>query len=206
MLVWVNSYPYLGVTISSGLRWHDHISHITAKAPRTLGFILRNVYNCPPKAKSFAYISVTRSQLEYASAALDPYLVGDIQQLEKSSVDPGGLCLRLQADYLCFWSSGAPPVAITVHHTYKLQTCTTKQYTTRLVSFFIIFRNHCETLDQQTTQQLSHYQLARTHICSQFSHGQLSIGTNCQANSAWKHQLAPTSSLCTVGRLINRHT
>ena len=83
MLARVDSYPYLGVTISSDLKWHNHISHITAKASRTLGFVRRNVYNCPSEVKSLAYTSLIRPQLEYASASWDPYLVGDIQQLEK---------------------------------------------------------------------------------------------------------------------------
>ena len=69
--------------ISSDLIWHNRISHITAKASRTLGFVRRIVYNCPFEAKSLAYTSFIRPQLEYASAAWDPYLVGDIQQLEK---------------------------------------------------------------------------------------------------------------------------
>jgi len=43
MLAPVDSYPYLGVTISSDLKWHNHISHITAKASRTLGFVRHNV-------------------------------------------------------------------------------------------------------------------------------------------------------------------
>ena len=83
MLTPAKSYPYLGVTVSSDLRWHNHISHITANASRTLGFVRHNVYNCPPEVKALAYTSVIRPQPEYVSAAWDPYLVGDIQQLEK---------------------------------------------------------------------------------------------------------------------------
>jgi len=79
----VESHPYLGVTISSDLRWHNHITCITTKASRTLNFIRRNIYNCPPEAKSLAYTALVRPQLEYAAAAWDPYLVGDIQQIEK---------------------------------------------------------------------------------------------------------------------------
>ena len=61
----------------------QHLSHITAKASRTLGFIWHNVYNCPPENKSLAYTSLIRPCLEYMSAARDPYLIGDIQQSEK---------------------------------------------------------------------------------------------------------------------------
>jgi len=79
----VDSYPYLGVTISSDLRWHDHINRITSKATRTLNFVRRNVYNCSSEAKSLAYTSLVRPQLEYAAAAWDPYRIGDIQAIEK---------------------------------------------------------------------------------------------------------------------------
>jgi Reverse transcriptase (RNA-dependent DNA polymerase) len=50
----IDSYSYLGVTISSDLRWHNHISCITNKATRTLNFIRRNIYGCSPKAKALA--------------------------------------------------------------------------------------------------------------------------------------------------------
>ena len=70
MLARVDSYPYLGVIISSDLKWHNHISHITAKASRTLSFVRRNVYNCPPEAKSLAHTSLIRPQLEYMSATI----------------------------------------------------------------------------------------------------------------------------------------
>jgi len=39
----VESYPYIGVTVSSDLRWHHHINTISNKAARTLNFIRRNI-------------------------------------------------------------------------------------------------------------------------------------------------------------------
>ena len=35
---------YLGVTISNDLSWANHISNITAKSNRTIGFLRRNIY------------------------------------------------------------------------------------------------------------------------------------------------------------------
>src|SRR5664279_497537 len=78
----VDSYPYLGVTVSSDLRWHNHISNISTKATRTLNFVRRNVYSCSPEAKALAYTSLIRPHLEYAASAWDPYLSMDIAQLE----------------------------------------------------------------------------------------------------------------------------
>jgi len=60
----VDSYPYLGVTISSDLRWHEHINNISAKATRTLNFVRRNIYSCSPEAKALAYTSLVRPHLE----------------------------------------------------------------------------------------------------------------------------------------------
>ena len=79
----VNSHSYLGVTVSSDLRWHEHVNNVSAQATKTLSFIRHNVYCCPPYIKATAYISVVRPHLEYAAAAWDLYLVGDCKQLEK---------------------------------------------------------------------------------------------------------------------------
>jgi len=79
----VNSHSYLGVTVTSNLRWHEHVNNISVKATKTVNFIRRNVYCCPPDIKATAYISLVRSHLEYAAAAWNPYLVSDCKQLEK---------------------------------------------------------------------------------------------------------------------------
>ena len=122
---------------------------------------------------------------EYASAALDPYLVGDIQQLQMSSKGQHGLCFASTSTLpllLVYWSASSGHYCPPDVQTPDLH-CSTRQYTTRLVSLFIIFRDHCETPDRQTTQHSSHYQLASTHIYSHFSHAQLPTGTNCDVNS-----------------------
>jgi ribonucleases P/MRP protein subunit RPP40 len=77
-----DSYPYLGVTVSSDLKWYNHIASITNKAARTLNFVRRNIYNCPSKTKALAYVSLVRPHLEYAAIAWDPHLNRDILQLE----------------------------------------------------------------------------------------------------------------------------
>mgnify|MGYP003444291098 FL=1 len=69
----VTSFTYLGVVISSDLRWNLHTDMVTAKATRTLNLIRRNLYRCPQNIKSLAYTTLVRPLLEYASAAWDPY-------------------------------------------------------------------------------------------------------------------------------------
>lgn len=79
----VDTFTYLGVTISSDLRWRQHVSNTSAKATRTLNFVRRNIYHCRPEVKSLAYTSLIRPHLEYASAAWDPYTTRDSHQLDK---------------------------------------------------------------------------------------------------------------------------
>ena len=43
----VESIKYLGVAITSDLRWNTHVSNVCTKANRTLGFLRRNLYSCP---------------------------------------------------------------------------------------------------------------------------------------------------------------
>src|SRR5664279_1094115 len=78
----VDSYPYLGVTVSSDLRWNKHIDNVTLKAGRTLNFIRRNCYPCDVDAKSLAYITLVRPLLEYACSAWDPHTARDINSIE----------------------------------------------------------------------------------------------------------------------------
>ena len=51
----VESIKYLGVTMTSDLRWNTHVSNVCTKANRTLGFLRRNLYSCPQEVKEAAY-------------------------------------------------------------------------------------------------------------------------------------------------------
>jgi ribonucleases P/MRP protein subunit RPP40 len=79
-LSWVDSYPYLGVTVSSDLSWHNHVSCVSTKATKTLNFIRQTIHGCSPEAKALAYTSLVRPHLEYAASAWDPHLVSDVAQ------------------------------------------------------------------------------------------------------------------------------
>ena len=83
MLSTVSFHTYLGITVSSDLKWHEHISNICLKATRILNFVRRNTYCCSQKAKNLAYLSLVSPNLEYAAAAWGPYRAKDIQQLER---------------------------------------------------------------------------------------------------------------------------
>jgi hypothetical protein len=79
----VDHNPYLGVEISADLKWSTHISQKCKKASSILGFLRRNLGNCPRECRKLAYISLIRSTLEYGGIVWDPYLKKDIDQLER---------------------------------------------------------------------------------------------------------------------------
>ena len=78
----VDSIQYLGVHIQNDLKWDRHVNYITNKANRSLGFIKRNLHQCPKEVKAQAYKALIRPTLEYASTAWDPHLQKHILQLE----------------------------------------------------------------------------------------------------------------------------
>ena len=48
----VQSAKYLGLTITDDLDWGQHISEITCKATKTLGFLRRNLALAPSRAET----------------------------------------------------------------------------------------------------------------------------------------------------------
>ena len=64
----VDNIKYLGVTITSGLKWNTHISNICTKANRTLGFLRRTLFSCPQNVKEAAYKGMVGPILEYGSS------------------------------------------------------------------------------------------------------------------------------------------
>ena len=80
----VESIKYLGITITSDLRWNTHVSNVCTKANRTLGFLRRNLYSCPQEVKEAAYKGLVRPVLDYGSSVWDP--PGVVLQEELESV------------------------------------------------------------------------------------------------------------------------
>ena len=79
----VTNNPYLGILFSQDLKWGDHIAKICKKANSTVGFLMRNLRNCPSGCKRNAYLSLVRSVLECGATLWDPYLQKDISKLEQ---------------------------------------------------------------------------------------------------------------------------
>ena len=81
-LVAVQQHPYLGVLLSSDLRWNSHVDRIAKKGNSSLAFVKRNLYACSEETKRAAYVSLVRPHLEYATAVWDPYRQNQVEKLE----------------------------------------------------------------------------------------------------------------------------
>ena len=63
--------------------WGQHISEISSKATKTLGFLRRNLAFAPRSTKEVAYKTLVRPKLEYAAPIWSPYSKLQIYQVEK---------------------------------------------------------------------------------------------------------------------------
>ena len=81
----VQSYKYLGVVVSSDLSWSSHIQLVCMKAKKILGLIYRNFakYTSDSTVILKMYKALVRPHLEYAAQVWSPYMVKDIELLEK---------------------------------------------------------------------------------------------------------------------------
>ena len=68
----IENIKYLGITITSDLKWNTHVSNICTKANRTLGFLRRNLSARPKDVKESAYKGLVCPVLEYGSSVWDP--------------------------------------------------------------------------------------------------------------------------------------
>ena len=79
----VDSATYLGILLHKSMKFSDHISAVSNKCNRKLGFLKRTLKGCPQSLKQTAYFSLVRSSAEYAGAIWDPYRSKDKDQLQK---------------------------------------------------------------------------------------------------------------------------
>ena len=69
------SAKYLGIAISDNMDWDQHISEISSKATKTLGFLRGNLAFAPRSTKEVAYKTLVRPKLEpVCSTHLEPLL------------------------------------------------------------------------------------------------------------------------------------
>ena len=90
----VESIKYLGVTITSDLRWNIHVRNACTKANRTFGFLRRNLYSCAQEVKQAAYKGLVRPVLDYGSSVWDPRGVVLQEELEILQKRAAEICDR----------------------------------------------------------------------------------------------------------------
>jgi len=78
----VTSHDYLGVRVTSKLKWSEHCDRVSTNASRSLGLLRRNLYACSQDVKSQAFSAIVQPKLEYASSAWSPHTAKDINRLQ----------------------------------------------------------------------------------------------------------------------------
>ena len=76
------STKYLGITITDNMDWGQHVSEISSKATKTLGFLHGNLAFAPWSTKE-TYKTLVRPKLEYAAPIWSPHSKLQINQIEK---------------------------------------------------------------------------------------------------------------------------
>ena len=79
----VQRAKYLGITITDNMDWGQHVSEISSKATKTLGFLRRNLAFAPRSTKEVAYKTLVRPKLEYAVPIWSPHSKLQNNQIEK---------------------------------------------------------------------------------------------------------------------------
>ena len=79
----VESIKYLGVTITNDLKWNAHISNVCTIANRTLRFLRKNLYSCPPDVNEASYKGLVQPVLEYGSSVWESHTHGLQEELKK---------------------------------------------------------------------------------------------------------------------------
>ena len=93
------SYKYLGITITSNLSWSRHIHVICSKAKKLLGLLYRQFYlNTSTSSLLKLYLSFIRPILEYSCQVWHPYLVKELECVQKFALR---LCVK-QWDLICY--------------------------------------------------------------------------------------------------------
>ena len=72
-LTTVESAKYLGVTITSDLKWSTHITNTCNSAKRKLGLIYRNFHQADQRSLTHLYKALVLPKLDYCSCVWDPY-------------------------------------------------------------------------------------------------------------------------------------
>lgn len=83
MIEQVEEYKYLGITITSRLKWTTHIDNICSSARKKLGFLKHKLRRSSNELRNKAYKAIVKPSLEYASIVRDPHTTVDIEKIQR---------------------------------------------------------------------------------------------------------------------------
>ena len=78
-----DSTKYLGIYITTDLKWTDQIAHASKKATKKLGMLRRQLQGTTEKTRVTLCKTIIRTQLEYASSVWSPYNSKGKAELER---------------------------------------------------------------------------------------------------------------------------
>ena len=142
----MNSFKYLGVTISNNLTWSNHIDIVCSKARRMVGLICRHFYaDCSSDTLLKLYLSLVRPRLEYACPMWSPHIVTLIAQIELVQK----LALKIVSGE---WNTGYP-----VHLSkFQIPTLQRRRSELSLCLLYKISRSECFFLRASLLESLLH--------------------------------------------------
>ena len=80
----VNSAKYLGLTIDSKLTFNKHVDNTVKAANNVRALLQRNIQFCPRNTKAYAYQTLVRPIVEYASTVWAPHTEKNISKVENA--------------------------------------------------------------------------------------------------------------------------
>lgn len=128
----VSQYKYLGIIISSDLRWNLHIDFIAHKAMKKLWSLRHSLRQATSDIKLTAYKTYVRSLLEYADVVWDPHTASNINKLEK---------IQKMALRFVFNSYNRNVSSYALRARAQLETLESRRRTNRLKFLFLVCNN-----------------------------------------------------------------
>lgn len=126
----VTTYKYLGVMITSDLKWNQHITYIQKKAMQKLGYLKRTLGKSTRDIKLLAFKTYVRPLLEYASVIWDPHTAANISKLE---------AVQRKAARFIFNSYNRYTSPTALLQAANLEDLSVRRYRERLKTFYLLY-------------------------------------------------------------------
>ena len=83
-VTWCDKVKYLGVVITSNLKWNDHYQRVVDRATWSLNRLRRAMYGCTDRAKALAYLTIVWPHLEYCNVVWTLHTSKNIDLIESA--------------------------------------------------------------------------------------------------------------------------